>query len=83
MACACKVDAQMTYLQKKYGNNIPTSKKSDIRGSVKKLLKKILGWCLVIMFLPIALVSILVRHTKPIKIDKVFKIKNERYKQVI
>lgn len=84
MACACKIDAQMSYLQRKYGNNMPTNKKSDISGGVKRFFKQALGWCIVIPFLPVALLSITLKgKKKPININEVFRIKNGRHKQVI
>ena len=30
MACNCKVNQQITYLEKKYGHNMPVSKKTTI-----------------------------------------------------
>ena len=84
MACACKVDAQMSYLRRKYGDNIPQSKKTNIVDETKRFFKKTLGWCIILPFLPIALLSVAIRgKKKPININKVFGLKNERHKQVI
>lgn len=40
MACACKVNQQIDYLHKKYGNKIPESKESNISQNIKFKFKK-------------------------------------------
>lgn len=78
MACACKVNQEIEYLQKKYGHNMPKSKSSDIRGMVSGFFKQMGILVLAIPFLPVMLVGILVhlivKKEKPIKIDKIFKL---------
>lgn len=78
MACACKVNQEIEYLQKKYGHNMPKSKSSDIRGMVTGFFKQMGILVLAIPFLPVMLVGILVhlivKKEKPIKIDKIFKL---------
>lgn len=78
MACACKVNQEIEYLQKKYGHNMPKSKSSNIRGMVSGFFKQMGVLVLAIPFLPVMLVGILahlmVKKEKPIKIDKIFKL---------
>lgn len=78
MACACKVNQEIEYLQKKYGHNMPKSKSSDIRGMATGFFKQMGILVLAIPFLPVMLVGILVhlivKKEKPIKIDKIFKL---------
>jgi hypothetical protein len=75
MACACKTDATMSYLQKKYGGNIPTNKPSNIREEFKAFGKRAVGVLFAIPLLPVFAVSALTRKKKPISISKVFNIK--------
>lgn len=82
MACACKVNQELEYLQKKYGHNMPKSKSSNIRGIVSGFFKQIgilIGiLILAVPFLPLMLIGILIRlavkRKKPIEIDKIFKL---------
>ena len=78
MGCACKANQQITYLQKKYGDNIPQSKMSNIRGMVSVNLKTLLVFLILIPIMPIFLVYFIVKHLvkkeKAIDINKTFKI---------
>ena len=60
MACACKVNQQINYLQNTYGVT-KESKKTNIRGSVGLLLKKILVGTIAIALTPLMLVILIIR----------------------
>lgn len=81
MACACKVNQQIAYLQKKYGHDIPKSKTSDIRGMVSMVMKEIGLFIVIMPFLPVMAVVLLFQimfsKKKPLRIDKIFKIKRK------
>ena len=73
MACACKVNQQLTFLQKKYGTNIPVSKTTNIRGKVRATFRKVVLAPFILIASPIIFVYV-VLHKGPITIDKVLKI---------
>lgn len=78
MGCACKVKQQMDDIQRLYGTNIPPSKKSDIIGYLKNLLKKSLLFILTLPLFPLVFIFVVVRmvFTKsPLKLDKLVKRK--------
>ena len=58
MSCNCKVNQKIDYLHKKYGHNIPVSKKTKISFTIKETIKKILAFCVGILFLPIILIYV-------------------------
>jgi len=75
MACKCKVNTQIDFLHEKYGDNLPKSKKTNIRGNVLARLKN-LG--ITILLLPLVPVFIVYAAVKAIKgetihIDKLVK----------
>lgn len=77
MGCACKVEKQLSYLQERYGEKMPESKKTDIKGIVKKAILKVPFAIMTIAISPFLLLFILLRKiltSKPIKIDKLFNI---------
>ena len=78
MSCNCKVNKQISYIQKKYGHNIPVSKPSKIRFRTSEILKSILTYSVGILFLPIMVLHVLFvaffKKDKRIKIDKVLKL---------
>ena len=59
MACNCKVNQQITYLHKKYGQKIPVSKESKIRFTVREWFKNFLVYIIAILFTPIIFLYIL------------------------
>lgn len=73
MACACKVNQQIDYLHKKYGDNIPKNKKTNIAASVENAFV----YLLLIPLVPFMLVYVLVKAImgKNIHLDKIFKLK--------
>ena len=75
MACACKVNQQINYLQNTYGVT-KESKKTNIRGSVGLLLKKILVGTIAIALAPLMLVILIIRlimGKRVIKINELLK----------
>lgn len=78
MGCGCKTNQQISYLQKKYGDNQPKSKTTRIRESFSVGMKTALLILLMIPIMPIIGLVLLVRYAfnkKPIDINKTFKIK--------
>lgn len=80
MGCACKANQQITFLQKRYGENAPQSKISGVGGRISASIKKSL---LVIVSLPIAPIILLIslikknlKKEKAININQLFKISN-------
>lgn len=80
MGCACKVTEQIDYLHKKYGDDQPTSKTTNIKGSI---LAKLENLFILILLLPVyPFIAIYVITKKKITIDKFLKpfIRNGRNK---
>lgn len=77
MACACKVNQQIDYLHKKYGHNIPVSKKTTISFQVKEFFKSLLIWIVALPILPFMLIHILIKgvfsRNKAISVKKLMK----------
>ena len=84
MACACKVTKQIDYLHKKYGDNPPQSKKTNIRGMVAVKARNFFIYLLAIPLIPVfavyAIYKLIAGET--INIDK-FVRKNVREQQII
>lgn len=79
MGCGCKANQQISFLQKKYGDNIPKSKTTKIRETTSNAIKNVLLGVIMIPMVPIIFVCLVVRNfftKKPINIKKTFKIKN-------
>lgn len=79
MGCGCKANQQISFLQKKYGNNVPKSKATKIRETTSNAVKNVLLGIMLIPIVPIVFVGLVIRHfitKKPINIKKTFKIKN-------
>ena len=74
MACACKVQQQLDFLDKKYGVEGPKSKKTAISGRVKSLFNGLFLIILKIMVMPIMLLFIILTRGKVINIAKVFRL---------
>lgn len=79
MACACKVNADLDYLHKKYGHKIPTSKKSIIRFRVKEFFKNLLIYIVCIPIVPIMVFHVLFtaifKKEKSINMKKILRLK--------
>jgi hypothetical protein len=84
MACACKVNRQLDYLHKKYGDDLPKNKKTDIRGKVVGVIKVAPIYLLAIPLIPIFAVYsiVMAARGKAIKIDKFIR-KDVRKQQII
>ena len=76
MACNCKVTQNIDYLHKKYGDNIPQSKRTNIRGSVIAGIENTVLYALMVPLLPFMAVYAIfkVLNGKPIHIDKLVNI---------
>ena len=55
MACACKVTQQIDYLHKKYGDDLPKSKKTNIRGKVIAGIRNTFIYILALPLVPVFL----------------------------
>lgn len=71
MACACKVNQQLSYLQKKYGVGGP-KKKPGFSVNAKVLVVNIFDAILAILLSPIMLMTILFNRKGVINISKLF-----------
>ena len=79
MACACKVNQRINEIQKLYGHgkNKPLVK-TNIAENTKLILKQFLIYLCCIPFLPFMILYLAwksIVNKKPIKIDKLFKLK--------
>ncbi len=88
MACACKVNQQITYLQRKYGTNVPKNKKTDIGFEISYFFKRVFEFIVVVITTPamwlFTLFTRLVSKKKVIDINKLVGLsKYERNKQNI
>lgn len=88
MACACKVNQQITYLQRKYGTNIPKNKQTDIGFEISYFFKRVLEVIVVVLTAPFmwffTVLSKLLSRKKVIDINKLVGLsKYERNKQNI
>ena len=78
MACACKVDKQITLIEKQYGTKVLPTKKTRMSDDVKIFFKKIAIGLICVPFIPLFFIYVLIRNCftkKPISIDNFFKIK--------
>lgn len=78
MACACKVNRQISLIEKHYGTNALPSKKTHIADDIKLFFKKGIIFLICIPFIPIMVLYTIIRKCftkKPIELDKIFKIK--------
>ena len=88
MACACKVNQQLTYLQRKYGTNVPKNKQTTIGFEIGYFFKRVFEAIVVFVTYPImalfTLFAKLVTRKKVIDINKLVGLsKYERNKQNI
>ena len=75
MACQCKVNQQIDYLHKKYGDNTPENKKTNIRGSMLAAFENVVIFLLVLPLAPFMILfgAASLLGGKRIKIDKFLK----------
>lgn len=80
MACACKVNQDVSYLAKKYGTNMPVSKKLEITFNIKRIMTVLVTYMVLILAFPLFLVHILYvilfKKDKTIKIDRLIRLGN-------
>lgn len=75
MACACKVNRDITYLQKKYGEKQPENKRTNIKGALNLFFKKIFFSFIIVIFFPLMFAHVLCHRGKRINITKLFNLK--------
>lgn len=77
-SCNCKVNQQIDYLHKKYGHNIPVSKKTTISFNIKEWFRNLLISIVVVIFSPILLLHVLYvsifRKDKAVSIRKLMSL---------
>lgn len=86
MGCNCKVNTQIDYLHKKYGDNLPQSKKTNIRGSVVAKVENLFTMLIIIPLIPFMGLYAVYKFLRgeTIHIDKLIKRKeNVREQQVV
>lgn len=71
MACACKVNQQLSYIQKKYGVNGKETK-GPVPVDVKMVLMNLLSITIAALLSPFMFILILFRGKKVINVSKVF-----------
>lgn len=80
MACACKANQDIAYLQQKYGVKGPQQKQTHIRANASILLQSIGAATISILFSPILFLSVIckifINNKKNIKIEDIFFLKN-------
>jgi len=80
MACACKVNRDISYLQKRYGvKNTPEQKETHIRENARIFFEKVGIFILTLPFIPIMFLWTIIRamsNKTPINISKLFRIQH-------
>ena len=77
MACACKVNKQLNYLHKHYGNKTDVNKKEIREFRIIEFLRQLVSFIIMILLLPFMLMHIL--YITFFKKDKIIKIKKNRW----
>jgi hypothetical protein len=79
MACACKVNSDLAFLQKKYGVSQRPDNKKKFEVNWKEILYLLINFFVVIVFLPLFVLHVLFggvfSKNKNIDIAKVFRLK--------
>lgn len=82
MGCNCKVNQQIDYMHRKYGNKLPVSKKTEISFRIKEKAREFLVFLISLIFLPLMVLSVLYKtlftKDKKISIRKIMKFANVR-----
>ena len=80
MACACKVNRDISYLQKRYGvKSVADKKETHIRQNAKVFLEKIGIFIITLPFIPVLFIWTILRtliNKNPINISKLFRIQH-------
>lgn len=78
MACACKVNQKLNYIQKKYGNNVPgTSKNKEFSVRPGILLEGSVIVLLQVLLIPVFFIMIVYRgliKKKPISVRRILHV---------
>ena len=74
MACACKVNQDLTYLRKKYGKEYPQQKRTNIRGMGRFIVSKVVTSAAVILLFPFMVGHVLLHRNRTVNIQKLFRI---------
>lgn len=75
MACNCKVNQKIDFIHKKYGDDLPKNKKTNIRGSVIAHLENLLINIAILPLYPFIGIYLIFKliDGKPIHMDKLVK----------
>lgn len=73
MACACKVNQQLSYIEKHYGVKSKESKSMDVRGAIKRNIRGFFIHVLLLPVYPLWGLVLLLKGRKPIRIDRLVK----------
>lgn len=80
MGCNCRANKQISFLEKKYGENMPKSKITNISGKVIVGIKKIITTIILIPIVPVVGIFLILKNAfskkSTIDINKTFKIAN-------
>lgn len=85
MACACKVSRYVNKVEEHYGTSILPAKKTNISEKVSVFFKKLIIALICLPFIPIIILTLLVRNwftKKPIQLDKFINFKKSNLKNV-
>ena len=82
MACACKVNRDIAYLQKKYGVKGKQSEKSEIRINFSIIIKKFFISVVCLLLSPLFLITLLLRGNKTISMNKMMQSFVHPFKKV-
>lgn len=85
MACACKTNEQISYIQKKYGVKQPGQKETHFApDNIWALLKDVAVFLVVVVFSPLMLLYTIAHsilfHGKPIDIARLFGLHTAKHK---
>ena len=76
MACACKVNQDISYLHEKFGNQKDVSKKEITNFRITEFLKKIIIYLVTLLMLPFMFFNVIFILFKK---DKTIKIINKKW----
>ena len=77
MSCACKVNRDLEYLHKHYGNKTDISKKEETDFRITEFFKKLIVFIIVLVLLPFIILHILL--TFLIKKYKIIEIRKNKW----
>lgn len=72
MSCACKVNKDLEYLHKHYGNKTDINKKEITEFRIIEFLKQLLSFIILLFCLPLMILHVLIKIFKK---DKTIKIR--------